>query len=88
MNEPTTEEVAMMTAKLLRRVANAVDRQLPEGWSYTVLVCPTETDAPELLAVTNAQRIEILDLVQQWVTEMYEHSHHPTAPERIRGRFQ
>lgn len=69
MVEKIKELEKLMTAEL-QGIARYVNEHTPEDWAFCVLLCETGIEPATVLYVSNADRVQMVDIIEKWIVDM------------------
>ncbi len=69
MTDKMKELELLMTAEL-QGMAQYVAEHTPDDWAFCVLICETGIEPATVLYVSNADRVQMVGIIEDWIVDM------------------
>ncbi len=82
MTERMKELETLMTSEL-QRMARYVNDHIPDQWAFCVLLCETGHEDGTVLYVSNADRVQMVDIIEKWIADMRADNYRLPDPDEL-----
>ena len=83
--EQQTAELEQLMTDRLQLIANYTAQAIPDGWGFAVIICPLGVEPTSVLYVSNADFVDMLETVEEWIKQMRQGNYHRPTEDELKG---